>query len=155
MAAESDHPTSAQVPRRAVLGFGALGVAGLTLAACGGTVEQSDQAGAADASDGVGGAGTPSEAGPAAAIPVGGAAIVAVGDTAYVVAQPNEGKFVAHSAVCPHQGCLCNEVTDNMAICPCHGSAFNADTGAVQRGPATRGLAPASVAVVDGTLQIN
>jgi Rieske Fe-S protein len=42
-----------------------------------------------------------------------------------------------------------------MAICPCHGSAFNADTGAVQRGPATRGLAPASVAVVDGTLQIN
>lgn len=154
MDSQSENTSRQELPRRAVLGMGALGVAGLTLAACGGATGESVESGAADAGADSGGAGTAGDAGPASSIPVGGAAIVAVGDTAYVVAQPSAGQFVAHSAVCPHQGCLCNVLADNKAICPCHGSEFDADTGAVEKGPATRGLAPASVEVVDGTLQI-
>ena len=62
--------------------------------------------------------------------------IVPVGGTAYVVAQPTAGNYVAHSAICPHQGCLCNAVQSGKAICPCHGSEFNVQTGAVEKGPA-------------------
>lgn len=86
---------------------------------------------------------------------MGGAAIIAANDTAFVVAQPEEGKFVAHSAVCPHQGCLCNRINDGDAVCPCHGSVFNAVTGEVERGPATTGLAAAQVTVENGQLFVS
>jgi nitrite reductase/ring-hydroxylating ferredoxin subunit len=88
-------------------------------------------------------------------VPVGGAAIVKSGSTAYVVAQPTAGQFVAHSAVCPHAGCLCNQISGAEAVCPCHGSRFNATTGAVVRGPAKTGLAPANVTADGGTLQLS
>ncbi len=146
--------TRFDLPRRTVLGLGAIGMASVTLAACGGASGESNETGAADAGADSGGAGSPGDAGPASAVPVGGAAILAVNDTAYVVAQPTEGTFVAHSAVCPHQGCLCNTVVGSNAVCPCHGSEFNTESGAVEKGPATRGLAPASVTVADGSLQI-
>ena len=86
---------------------------------------------------------------------MGGATIIAVGDTAYVVAQPTKGNFVAHSAVCPHQGCLCNAVEGKTAVCPCHGSKFNVETGAVEQGPAKEGLAPATVTDNGGTLSFS
>ena len=52
-----------------------------------------------------------------------------------VVAQPEAGQVVAFSAVCTHQGCA---VTPRAAElhCPCHGSVFEAFTGAVVTGPA-------------------
>ena len=65
------------------------------------------------------------------------------------------GNFVAHSAVCPHQGCLCNAVEGKTAVCPCHGSKFNVETGAVEQGPATEGLAPATVTDNGGTLNFS
>lgn len=77
-------------------------------------------------------------------VPVGGAIIVNTGDTAYVVAQRSAGNVVCHSAVCPHEGCLCTEIQTGQAVCPCHGSRFDAFTGAVLRGPADKGLAPAA-----------
>ncbi len=77
-------------------------------------------------------------------VPVGGAIIVNSGDTAYVVAQQSAGDIVCHSAVCPHEGCLCTEIQTGQAVCPCHGSRFDAFTGAVLRGPADKGLAPAA-----------
>lgn len=145
------HPAgTAGLGRRTVLGVGVAGAAGLALVACGGS---SDAGGSASSAAPAGG--TPQPGGSTSQVPVGGAAIIPVGDTAYVVAQPTEGEFVAHSAVCPHQGCLCNEVAGSKAICPCHGSEFNAETGEVEKGPATQGLAAATVTVTDGTLELS
>jgi Rieske Fe-S protein len=66
-----------------------------------------------------------------------------------VVTQPAEGDVRGFTAVCPHQGCLVSEVTNNEILCPCHGSLFSAEDGAVITGPATSGLAPVDIAVVD------
>ena len=66
-----------------------------------------------------------------------------------VVTQPAEGDVRGFTAVCPHQGCLVSEVTNNEILCPCHGSLFSAEDGAVITGPATSGLAPVDISVVD------
>ncbi len=141
----------AALPRRVVLAAGALGAAGAALAACGGSGAGGSSSGATSSGAASTGAAL-TAAGPASEVPVGGAVIVPVGETAYVVAQPTAGNYVAHSAICPHQGCLCNAVQSGKAICPCHGSEFNVQTGAVEKGPAKEGLAPAAVQVEQGNL---
>ncbi len=61
--------------------------------------------------------------------------------------QPAAGTFVAFDAVCPHAGCTVGyDATQKIIACPCHGSQFNASTGAVEVGPATRGLTRLAVA---------
>lgn len=87
---------------------------------------------------------------PVSAVPVGGALIVNTGETAYVVAQQTAGQIVCHSAVCPHQGCLCTQIQSGEAVCPCHGSRFDAFSGAVLRGPASTGLTAAPSHVTGG-----
>ena len=42
----------------------------------------------------------------------------------------------AFSATCTHQGCPVAGVTDGRIMCPCHNSAFDAETGDVVTGPA-------------------
>lgn len=54
------------------------------------------------------------------------------------------------SAVCTHQGCLVDEVADGEIRCPCHGSAYDARSGDVVRGPAQQALAEVDVDVRDG-----
>jgi thiosulfate dehydrogenase [quinone] large subunit len=87
--------------------------------------------------------------GAAAAVSVGGAATFndpKTGDPAVVV-QPTAGTFAAFDAVCPHEGCTVAYVApDKLFICPCHGSRFNGETGALVKGPATRGLTPIAIA---------
>jgi thiosulfate dehydrogenase [quinone] large subunit len=87
--------------------------------------------------------------GTAAAVAVGGAATFndpKTGDPAVVV-QPAAGTFAAFDAVCPHEGCtVAYFAPDKLFICPCHGSRFNGETGALVRGPATRGLTPITIA---------
>jgi len=79
----------------------------------------------------------------ASAVPVGGSATFQdpkSGDPSIVV-QPEAGTFAAFDAICPHEGCIV--AFSNPAqrfICPCHGSQFNGQTGALLHGPATRGL---------------
>jgi Rieske Fe-S protein len=58
----------------------------------------------------------------------------------------------AFSATCTHQGCIVSDVTDGEIHCPCHGSAFDATTGAVVTGPATRPLPVIDVEVRDGAV---
>ena len=56
------------------------------------------------------------------------------------------------TAVCTHQGCLVARVEDGEIDCPCHGSRFDALTGAVRNGPAARPLAPVVVVVLGGNV---
>ena len=83
-------------------------------------------------------------------VPVGGG--VVLGKDRVVVTQPTANDVHAFSAVCTHQGCTVDTVADGTIDCPCHGSRFDASTGAVRRGPATRPLAPVAVVVRSGTV---
>lgn len=87
--------------------------------------------------------------GPAKDVPVGGSASFTdprTGDPSIVI-QRTAGKFVAFDAVCPHAGCTVGyDQSAALLICPCHGSQFNASTGAVEVGPAATGLKPITIA---------
>lgn len=84
---------------------------------------------------------------PLADVPDGGGVVLA--DQKVVLTR--EGSTVhGFSAVCTHQGCLVRDVRGGEIHCPCHGSAFDAVTGAVVQGPATRPLPPVGVEVRDG-----
>ncbi|GAA1160314.1 thiosulfate dehydrogenase [quinone] large subunit [Kitasatospora gansuensis] len=78
----------------------------------------------------------------AASVPVGGSAQVkdpASGDAVYIV-QPKAGQYCGFSSVCTHSGCAVDAPKNNQMYCPCHGSKFDATTGAVINGPATKPL---------------
>ena len=79
-------------------------------------------------------------------IPVGGSKVAKIGDAPVVLAQPTAGNIVCFSAVCPHQGCAVGAAGKEYN-CPCHGSKFNAETGAVLAGPAVTGLTAIKVKV--------
>ncbi|MFI5051515.1 MAG: Rieske 2Fe-2S domain-containing protein [Acidimicrobiales bacterium] len=86
--------------------------------------------------------------GPAKDVPVGNAAtftIPVTGDPGIIV-QPAAGSFLAYDAVCPHAGCTVGYYASNHVFaCPCHGSTFALDSGAVLGGPSPRGLARLTV----------
>jgi Rieske Fe-S protein len=64
-----------------------------------------------------------------------------------VLTRDGGGAVHGFSAICTHLGCTVDSVQNGTITCPCHGSRFDADTGAVVRGPATRPLPAVSVAV--------
>jgi thiosulfate dehydrogenase [quinone] large subunit len=57
-----------------------------------------------------------------------------------IVVRHRDGSLAAFSAVCTHAGCQV-EFASGMLVCPCHGSEFDASTGAVIHGPAVTPLA--------------
>lgn len=61
-----------------------------------------------------------------------------------IVIRQSNGGLVAHSAICTHAGCAV-DYQGGQIVCPCHGSIFNAQTGAVISGPAPTPLAPRKV----------
>jgi Rieske Fe-S protein len=67
-----------------------------------------------------------------------------------VITQPQSGSFKAFSAICTHEGCFVNSVSNGTINCPCHGSKFSITDGSVVHGPATRPLAPIAISV-EGT----
>ena len=133
----------------AVVGAGGL----VALAACSSgssAAGGSGSGGGAASSGGAGGAGTVLT--PLSAVPVGSA--VAAKDASggpVLVAQPTSGKVVAFSAICTHQGCTVAPAGTKFQ-CPCHGSQYDAATGAVLRGPAPRPLTPVPVHVTGGNV---
>jgi Rieske Fe-S protein len=96
------------------------------------------------------GAGTPVPAALAATsqVPDGGGTVLA--SEKIVITQPQLGSFKAFTAICTHEGCIVNRVSDGTIDCPCHGSKFSIKDGAVVNGPATRPLAPIAIKV-EGT----
>jgi Rieske Fe-S protein len=66
-----------------------------------------------------------------------------------IVARTAEGTAAAFSAICTHQGCTVAPQGAEL-VCPCHGSVFDALTGAVKKGPATSPLPAVAVKVANG-----
>ena len=67
-----------------------------------------------------------------------------------VITQPQSGSYKAFTAICTHEGCIVNSVSNGTINCPCHGSKFSITDGSVVHGPATRPLAPIAINV-EGT----
>jgi len=67
-----------------------------------------------------------------------------------VVTRDSTGNVHGFSAVCTHLGCLVNQVANGTIDCPCHGSRFNATTGAVVAGPAPSPLPNIAIDVHNG-----
>ncbi|MBV9593195.1 MAG: Rieske (2Fe-2S) protein [Actinobacteria bacterium] len=149
-------PISIQPTRRTVLVGSAAGAAGLALAACTSSGSSSNSAS---------GRTSASASNPAsnAASGDGGTTLAAldsvnVGEAISVklpngkpgiVARPTDSTAVAFSAICTHMGCTVAPAGKELH-CPCHGSRYNATTGAVIQGPAPRALAAVPVHIADG-----
>jgi Rieske Fe-S protein len=69
-----------------------------------------------------------------------------------VLTKDLSGTVRAFTAVCPHQGCTVSGVDKGVIECPCHGSRFDAGTGAVLRGPANQGLTAVEIAIRGGSV---
>jgi Rieske Fe-S protein len=82
---------------------------------------------------------------PLAQVPVGGGLVLR--DRRIVLTRGEGDAVHGFSAACTHQGCLVSGVSAGAIDCPCHGSRFDATTGAVLQGPATRPLPAVAVAV--------
>ena len=141
----NNNPLAAPVGRRTVLAAAA--ASGL-LVACGsdsedGTTAPTDNA-TGSATDTPGG--TSGDVLAAVAdVPVEGGTVNR--DVHVVVTQPVAGEYRAFTSICTHQGCDVSRVNNNVITCGCHNSTFSAETGDVEGGPATRGLAPIEVTV--------
>ncbi|BBA96656.1 putative iron-sulfur protein [Actinacidiphila reveromycinica] len=135
----TEMPATRRTVLRGVALAGAVGAADVGLSACGGKKNGSSD-----------GPTTAVDLGASSAVPVGGAKLYR--DDKVLVSQPTQGTFKAFSAVCTHQGCVLDTVDGTTASCPCHGSEFNAETGAVVRGPADKALPAVDVKAVGGKL---
>lgn len=73
----------------------------------------------------------------------GEAAVLRHGLSKVAVWRDPAGALHAHSAICPHLGCVVHwNGAETSWDCPCHGSRFAAGDGARLNGPAPHGLAP-------------
>jgi Rieske Fe-S protein len=83
-------------------------------------------------------------------IPSGGGMILE--DQDLVLTKDAGGEIRAFSATCTHQGCVVAAVVGNTINCPCHGSKFDATTGARVAGPAREPLPARQIEVCDGAI---
>jgi nitrite reductase/ring-hydroxylating ferredoxin subunit len=67
-----------------------------------------------------------------------------------VITQPEPGSFRAFSAICTHQGCIVNRVSNGTIDCPCHGSKYSIKDGHVVNGPAPAPMLAVAIKV-EGT----
>jgi len=132
------------VTRRSVLAAGAVGAGAVALAACSSNSSKGGTGGTSD---------TPGANAPLAKlddIKVGEAVSAKLPDgTAAIVARPTADTAAAFSAKCTHMGCTVKPAGAELD-CPCHGSKYNAVTGEVINGPATKPLPKIDVQVTNG-----
>jgi nitrite reductase/ring-hydroxylating ferredoxin subunit len=131
------------------------GCAALALSACGGSSSPKGSSGGTTAPSPATSGSSPTAAAAATAIAkltdiaVGSSISAKSGGRPLLVARPTETTVVAFSAICTHQGCTV-EAAGKTFACPCHGSKYDAFTGAVINGPAPAPLHPFAVAIKDG-----
>jgi Rieske Fe-S protein len=134
---EQEGPNTMTFSRRNVLVAGAFGASAIALSAC------SKAATPGAASGGGATQSTSAQAGTIAKlsdINVGEAiSATGAGGAQLIVARPSSTTVAAFSAVCTHQGCTVVPAARRLD-CPCHGSVFDATTGEVLQGPASRAL---------------
>jgi len=68
-----------------------------------------------------------------------------------ILVRDRSGGLTALSALCTHAGCAVT-YQGGALYCPCHGSVFNARTGAVEQGPAVQALAQKKVIERGGSI---
>ena len=68
----------------------------------------------------------------------------------------NEGRLYGLIDRCSHRGCPLHEgeLKDDAVICPCHGSTFRLDDGAIVKGPATAPQPALQVRVENGKVEV-
>jgi Rieske Fe-S protein len=147
---------SLPISRRTVImttGLAAAAIAGLSSCTNYGTAPAAEPS-AAGTSGGAT-AGSSAAAGPVtvkeADIPVGSGKIFP--DAQTVITQPKKGEFKAFSAICTHQGCVVDTVT-NTINCPCHGSKYSITDGSVVNPPAPQPLPAKTIKVSGDTLTV-
>jgi cytochrome b6-f complex iron-sulfur subunit len=136
--------------RRVVVVTGAVAAAAALAACSSATSGAGGGSGSGGGSGGGNGGGSSGVLVPLADVPAGGA--VAAKDASgapIVVSRSSSGGPVAFSAICTHMGCQVAPAGNQLA-CPCHGSHFDALTGAVLQGPATKPLPSVAVHVENG-----
>ncbi|MFF3396385.1 Rieske (2Fe-2S) protein [Streptomyces sp. NPDC002669] len=144
----SQDPWTGSGRRAVVMAFGVAPLAAV-LAGCGGR-EKSGGSDVVKPSDGGTGGGAVLTS--TADIPENGGKIFA--DRGVVVTRPKADEFKAFSSKCTHQGCTVSSVSGGTINCPCHGSRFDATSGAVVHGPATVPLPARKIAVADGSIRL-
>lgn len=141
-------PIDPQLTRRTALAVGTGAVGALTLAACGASGSTTAPRAAAPAQTKTAPGGDPLVR--LEDITVGEAIAAKLPDGSPVlVARPSESTAACFSAICTHQGCTVAPAGKELH-CPCHGSKYDAITGAVIHGPAPRALAKVAVHVAAG-----
>jgi cytochrome b6-f complex iron-sulfur subunit len=137
------------VTRRTVLAVGAAGAGAVALAACSSSSGSKDSTGTAGAGGSTAAPGSAPLA-KLADITVGQAVSAKLPDgSATIVARPTESTAACFSARCTHMGCTVQPAGTELH-CPCHGSVYDAATGAVKQGPAPKPLPKIDVHVVEG-----
>ena len=155
-----------QPGRRGVLaGVGLAGIAG-AVSACSSGGSSSAASGAPAGGDGTapaatsgpaatatgGGAGGSSALASTSEIPVGSGKIFS--SDKVVVTQPASGTFKGFSAVCTHEGCIVDQISNGTIDCPCHGSQFSIKNGHVVAGPAPSPLPHRPITVAGGKITL-
>lgn len=130
--------------RRRVMTAGAVGVGALVLAGCS-TKKKTPAATGTNPSGTSGGGGLAK----VSAIPVGSAVSATADGNPVILSQPTAGTVVGFSAICTHRGCTVAPAGKELH-CPCHGSIYDAATGAVKGGPAPSPLHKFAVHVAAG-----
>jgi Rieske Fe-S protein len=149
-AAMTDNPT---LTRRGLIAAGGVTVAGasvLALAACSPSAEETPGATPSKAA----GLAPGTELARLSDIPVGGSLGVQIGGSAVLLSHPEEGKAMAFSAICRHQGCVVAAAGASFD-CPCHGSRYDAATGDVLNGPSVLPLIPIKVTVSEDRILVS
>lgn len=166
-----------QLSRRTLLGAGGVGLSTAALAACGSGSKEKDSASqpagntpasqsqtksSTSAARSTSATATSESSSSAAgganiaklsAIPVGGSLEVKANGKPVVLSQKTAGMVTAFSAICTHMGCTVG-AGGAVLHCPCHGSSYNAFTGAVLGGPAPRPLPKIEVEVKNGEVVV-
>jgi cytochrome b6-f complex iron-sulfur subunit len=144
------------VSRRTVLGTATAGAGVAALSACGASAGPADIGqGANDASANAGSPAPSPSSGvqlvKLSQVPVGGSVSAQLDSAPIVVSQQAAGAVTAFSAICTHMGCTVGTGGPQLH-CPCHGSVYNAFTGAVIHGPAPKALKSIPVKVSGGSV---